>query len=171
MACSTETPAPLVSDTSTTAATTTAATAPVNPLLGVQTLPIAGTPDSEITFSVISDHFAAEAPLSWSVIGGGVGNGNSLREGVVFFHYGQPINEPQPLMQEHVVSVELLDESTAKVSYDILNGPRAAGITIPGAATFKLNPQGTLDIIENTLPAVANEAGLQVDVSGLQSAS
>ncbi|WIM69050.1 LppP/LprE family lipoprotein [Corynebacterium breve] len=116
---------------------------------------------------MVDEHFDPCADLSWSVIAGGVGTGNSLRQGVVFFHQGVPISEPAPLMQERVVAVTPVGDNSVEVSYEVLEGPRAAGHTVPGSATFTLTPEGTLAISNNTLPMSANEAGLQVDVGEL----
>ncbi|MGP5558482.1 LppP/LprE family lipoprotein [Corynebacterium flavescens] len=138
-----------------------------NPLLGTDHLSVAGGRGETITFSVSEDHFDPCAPLSWSVIAGGVGSGNSLREGVVFFIDGEPVNSPMPLMEEKVLSVTPLGDASARVTYSILTGPRAAEETVQGSATFTADPAGGLAISDNSLPAVANEAGIQVDVSTL----
>ncbi|GAB3944060.1 hypothetical protein GCM10028828_12610 [Corynebacterium tapiri] len=143
------------------------ATSASNPLLEVPALPIYQAEGIDFTFSVVDEHFLPCADLSWSVIAGGSGSGNSQRQGVVFFHQGRPINSPPPLMQERVLDVQQIDETSVKVSYEILDGPRAAGNTVPGSVIFALDPDDSLKIVENSLPAVANEAGIQLDVSGL----
>lgn len=139
-----------------------------NPLYAASQLPIVDGGGEQLTFDVIDDHFDPCAELSWSVIAGGVGPGNSQRQGVVFFTHGTPVTAPAPLLQEEIVAVERLTSTTVKVSYEILVGPRAAATTIPGTATFQVAGEGQLAVVENLLPNEANEAGIQVDVSGLK---
>ncbi|WP_257162167.1 LppP/LprE family lipoprotein [Corynebacterium cystitidis] len=138
-----------------------------NPLASISSLPIIDSGGHQFTFSITQDAFDPCAPLSWSVIAGGVGPGNSLRQGVVFFHQGRPISQPAPLMQEQVTAVTPHEDGSVEVSYQVLDGPRAAANTLPSSARFALNGEGTLEIVDNTLPLVANEAGIQLDVSGL----
>lgn len=138
-----------------------------NPLDEASVLPILGNEQQLFTFSIIDDHFDACADLSWSVVAGSVGTGSSQRQGVVFFKQGKPISEPAPLMQEAVSAVTPVDESTVTVSYEILEGPRVTAQTTPGSATFGLDQDGSLVIVENMLPLSANEAGIQLDLSDL----
>lgn len=138
-----------------------------NPLSEASSLPIVGNEEQQLTFSVIDDNFDPCAELSWSVIAGGVGTGGSQRQGVVFFHKGQPIVEPAPLMQEEVTAVTPVSSDVVEVSYAVLEGPRVAAQTVPGAATFSLNAEGTLSIVNNSLPPSADEAGIQLDLTGL----
>ncbi|SES22690.1 LppP/LprE family lipoprotein [Corynebacterium cystitidis] len=138
-----------------------------NPLASISSLPIIDSGGHQFTFSITQDAFDPCAPLSWSVIAGGVGPGNSLRQGVVFFHQGRPISQPAPLMQEQVTAVTPHEDGSVEVSYQVLDGPRAAGNTLPGSARFALTGEGTLENVDNTLPLVANEAGIQLDVSGV----
>lgn len=139
-----------------------------NPLYAASQLPIVDGGGQRFTFDIIDDHFDACAELSWSVIAGGVGPGNSQRQGVVFFTHGTPVTAPAPLLQEEIVAVEQLNSTTVKVSYEVLVGPRAAATTIPGTATFQIAGEGQLAVVENLLPNEANEAGIQVDVRGLE---
>ncbi|WKD56909.1 hypothetical protein CAPI_01675 [Corynebacterium capitovis DSM 44611] len=141
--------------------------AATNPLSRAGSLPIVSGGGQEFFYSVTDDHFNPCADLSWSVVAGGVGTGNSLREGVVFFHRGSPISEPAPLMEERVTAVTRRGNDAVTVSYEILEDPRAAGQTTPGLATFTLTAQGSLVVSENTLPHSANAAGIQLDVSQL----
>ena len=165
LSTTTSTPVPTMSSENPTEPTESCDASAPNPLVDVDTLPIVGTQEVVAQIAIIDDHFDSCAPLSYSVIGSGVGTGNSLREGVVFFHYGVPINDPYPLMQKRVTDVVTDMETTATVSYDILIGPRAAGNTTPGSATFVLDGNDRLSITNNTLPIEANEAGIQLDVS------
>lgn len=138
-----------------------------NPLVNRDFLPIVNNPTQGFSFSITEDHYDSCAELSWSVIAGGVGTGGFLRQGVVFFHRGDPITNPAPLMQEKVDRVTAVDHASVRVDYQVLDGPRVAQNTIPGSATFTVNEGGSLSISDNILPPQADEAGIQVDVSTL----
>ncbi|MCX7543741.1 LppP/LprE family lipoprotein [Corynebacterium sp. P5848] len=139
-----------------------------NPLSEVDSLPIVSSGGQQFSFTITEDHFDPCAPLSWAVLAGGVGTGNSQRQGVVFFRAGRTIADPAPLMEEKVIGVTPLGTDSVKVSYGVLDGPRAAGHSLPGSAVFTLTPEGSLLISENTLPSTADEAGLQLDVRNLK---
>lgn len=71
------------------------------------------------------------------------------------------------LREEKVLSVTPRGDASARVTYGILTGPRVTGETVQGSATFTADPAGGFTISGNSLPAVANEAGIQVDVGAL----
>ena len=112
--------------------------------------------------SIMDDHFDPCAPLSWSIVGANSATGSSIRQGVVFFTEGQIVTEPLPLFQEAISTVVAQDPRTATVTYEVVDGPRAAGKTTTHSATFQVEEPGKLKVVKNDLPPRANEAGVQL---------
>lgn len=140
-----------------------------NPLAGVRQLPLVVHDQITATLlnvAVVEDHYDPCRSLSWSVIAGDSGNGNSMRQGVVFFIDGVAVNDPRPMLQERIESVEAIGQHSALVTYAVAVGPRAAGEITPGTATFAVWGDKQLAVVDNNLPVEANQAGAQVDLAG-----
>lgn len=130
-----------------------------NPLASRNALTVINVGDP-FYFDIVNDKFDACATLSYNVIDG-IADGRS-GQGVVFFINGRPVSEPQPLVENKIVSVTMLDDSSAEVDYQISHNGRSSR----GYAIFEVDGS-TLDIPERNLGEDANAAGFQLDVSGL----
>ncbi|APT83849.1 hypothetical protein CAQU_00715 [Corynebacterium aquilae DSM 44791] len=151
------------------------------------------------SYRIVSDEFDPCSPLSWVVLGGhavskgqdGKAIADTDREGVVWFRYGTPVNDPHPILLPRVGGVTRLDNHSARVTYFVTDEDPEAATTseapdaeeassaeTPTASmpapegftaadvkfTTAFAPGDRVTIENNDLPRRANYQAVQIDV-------